>query len=293
MNTLYCHKLIANYIHHIYVNTYSSKKVLHCFASCLSKVSLSGKWETSVISVRWSGKANVKYHVFKNVWVHLCLIVFCCILVFMCVLCCSAMESHGECEIKVQLNCSHCQTQSCKRAEDTHIIFCLCEDDEVLASDNVTCISAFGKYLLLMNTTFSFFIFFLILFKQKLKHNNWFSLQLLKTWLRGARYRHLWSWRSWSPPLRAAWHWSAHLLSSVRDFSSSVCSLCPPPSTGCEHRWKLFPYVTGYSKNTFIKYTFKCPPPAVCRMIEGVIGKIWFRHLHCCHNFNVIIYGHV
>uniref|UniRef100_A0A4W6FEE9 Tyrosine-protein kinase receptor n=1 Tax=Lates calcarifer TaxID=8187 RepID=A0A4W6FEE9_LATCA len=54
----------------------------------------------------------------------------------------AAMESHGECEIKVQLNCSHCQTQSCKRDEDTHLILCLCEEDEVLASDNVTCIAA-------------------------------------------------------------------------------------------------------------------------------------------------------
>ncbi|XP_041668611.1 leukocyte tyrosine kinase receptor isoform X2 [Cheilinus undulatus] len=52
----------------------------------------------------------------------------------------AAMESHGECEIKVQLNCSHCQTQSCKRDEDTHLILCLCEEDEVLANDNVTCI---------------------------------------------------------------------------------------------------------------------------------------------------------
>ncbi|XP_063764597.1 tyrosine-protein kinase receptor isoform X2 [Eleginops maclovinus] len=53
----------------------------------------------------------------------------------------AAMESHGECEIKVQLNCSHCQTQSCKRDEDTHLILCLCDDDdEVLASDNVTCV---------------------------------------------------------------------------------------------------------------------------------------------------------
>ncbi|XP_047466681.1 leukocyte tyrosine kinase receptor isoform X2 [Mugil cephalus] len=52
----------------------------------------------------------------------------------------AAMESHGECDIKVQLNCSHCQTQSCKREEDTHLILCLCHDDEVLASDNVTCI---------------------------------------------------------------------------------------------------------------------------------------------------------
>ncbi|KAM6917254.1 tyrosine-protein kinase receptor [Lycodopsis pacificus] len=54
----------------------------------------------------------------------------------------AAMESHGECEIKVQLNCSHCQTQSCKRDEDTRLILCLCDDDdEVLASDNVTCVS--------------------------------------------------------------------------------------------------------------------------------------------------------
>ncbi|XP_060918378.1 tyrosine-protein kinase receptor isoform X2 [Labrus mixtus] len=57
----------------------------------------------------------------------------------------AAMESHGECEIKVQLNCSHCQTQSCKRDEDTHLVLCLCEDDEVLASDNVTCIRTVGS----------------------------------------------------------------------------------------------------------------------------------------------------
>ncbi|KAM3594678.1 uncharacterized protein V6R79_012048 [Siganus canaliculatus] len=54
----------------------------------------------------------------------------------------AAMESHGECEIKVQLNCSHCHSQSCKRDEDTHLILCLCDDDEVLASDNVTCVGA-------------------------------------------------------------------------------------------------------------------------------------------------------
>uniref|UniRef100_A0A671YM50 Tyrosine-protein kinase receptor n=1 Tax=Sparus aurata TaxID=8175 RepID=A0A671YM50_SPAAU len=54
----------------------------------------------------------------------------------------AAMESHGECEIKVQLNCSHCQTQSCKRDEDTHLVLCLCDEEEVLASDNVTCIGA-------------------------------------------------------------------------------------------------------------------------------------------------------
>ncbi|XP_056333158.1 tyrosine-protein kinase receptor [Danio aesculapii] len=51
----------------------------------------------------------------------------------------AAMESHGEAEIEVYLNCSHCQTQSCKRDEDTKLILCLCDSDEVLAPDNVTC----------------------------------------------------------------------------------------------------------------------------------------------------------
>ncbi|CDQ71492.1 unnamed protein product [Oncorhynchus mykiss] len=54
----------------------------------------------------------------------------------------AAMESHGECEIKVQLNCGHCQTQSCKWDEDTQLIICLCHNEEVLASDNVTCTAA-------------------------------------------------------------------------------------------------------------------------------------------------------
>ncbi|XP_016400064.1 ALK tyrosine kinase receptor-like [Sinocyclocheilus rhinocerous] len=52
----------------------------------------------------------------------------------------AAMESHGEAEIQVYLNCSHCQTQSCKRDEDTRLILCLCDSDEVLAPDNVTCL---------------------------------------------------------------------------------------------------------------------------------------------------------
>ncbi|CAL8272966.1 unnamed protein product [Merluccius merluccius] len=51
----------------------------------------------------------------------------------------AAMESHGECEIKVQLNCSHCETQSCTRDEETHLLLCLCHNQEVLANDNVTC----------------------------------------------------------------------------------------------------------------------------------------------------------
>ncbi|KAI4900399.1 hypothetical protein NFI96_017780, partial [Prochilodus magdalenae] len=52
----------------------------------------------------------------------------------------AAMESHGEAEIAVHLNCSHCQTQSCKRDDDNRLILCLCHNEEVLAPDNVTCI---------------------------------------------------------------------------------------------------------------------------------------------------------
>ncbi|KAJ8353583.1 hypothetical protein SKAU_G00211500 [Synaphobranchus kaupii] len=56
----------------------------------------------------------------------------------------AAMESHGEAEIKVQLNCTHCQSQSCKRDEDTKLILCLCHDGMVLAEDNVTCTAPRG-----------------------------------------------------------------------------------------------------------------------------------------------------
>ncbi|XP_061698794.1 tyrosine-protein kinase receptor isoform X2 [Syngnathoides biaculeatus] len=52
----------------------------------------------------------------------------------------AVMESHGECEIEVVQNCSHCQSQSCKQDEVTHLILCLCHNDKVLASDNVTCV---------------------------------------------------------------------------------------------------------------------------------------------------------
>ncbi|XP_023684004.1 tyrosine-protein kinase receptor isoform X1 [Paramormyrops kingsleyae] len=52
----------------------------------------------------------------------------------------AAMESHGEVEIKVQLNCTHCQSQSCHRNEDTKVTICLCPHGEVLANDNVTCV---------------------------------------------------------------------------------------------------------------------------------------------------------
>ncbi|KAI1895657.1 hypothetical protein AGOR_G00108480 [Albula goreensis] len=56
----------------------------------------------------------------------------------------AAMESHGEAEIKVQLNCTHCQTQSCERDEDTKVILCLCHNGEILAGDNVTCTAPRG-----------------------------------------------------------------------------------------------------------------------------------------------------
>uniref|UniRef100_A0A672IE43 Tyrosine-protein kinase receptor n=1 Tax=Salarias fasciatus TaxID=181472 RepID=A0A672IE43_SALFA len=59
----------------------------------------------------------------------------------------AAMESHGECDIKVQLNCSHCQSQSCRREEDSHLVLCLCDEDQVLAGDNVTCVGAAGTPL--------------------------------------------------------------------------------------------------------------------------------------------------
>uniref|UniRef100_A0A8C3HID5 Tyrosine-protein kinase receptor n=1 Tax=Chrysemys picta bellii TaxID=8478 RepID=A0A8C3HID5_CHRPI len=52
----------------------------------------------------------------------------------------AAMESHGEAEIQVYLNCSHCHSGNCKRDLDTNLPICICEMGAVLASDNVTCI---------------------------------------------------------------------------------------------------------------------------------------------------------
>lgn len=59
----------------------------------------------------------------------------------------AAVEGPGECEIRVQLNCSHCQTQSCKREGETQFIICLCFNDELLASDNVTCVNSVDRAL--------------------------------------------------------------------------------------------------------------------------------------------------
>ncbi|XP_046711349.1 leukocyte tyrosine kinase receptor isoform X2 [Silurus meridionalis] len=57
----------------------------------------------------------------------------------------AVMESHGEAVIEVHLNCSHCQSQSCKRDKDIRFIICLCHNDENLAPDNVSCIETQGS----------------------------------------------------------------------------------------------------------------------------------------------------
>uniref|UniRef100_A0A803TLX1 Tyrosine-protein kinase receptor n=1 Tax=Anolis carolinensis TaxID=28377 RepID=A0A803TLX1_ANOCA len=52
----------------------------------------------------------------------------------------AVIESHGEVIIEVYVNCNHCQSGLCKRAPDTHLPICICQDDTVLASDNISCI---------------------------------------------------------------------------------------------------------------------------------------------------------
>uniref|UniRef100_A0A493U2U4 receptor protein-tyrosine kinase n=1 Tax=Anas platyrhynchos platyrhynchos TaxID=8840 RepID=A0A493U2U4_ANAPP len=51
----------------------------------------------------------------------------------------AAMESHGEVEVQIYLNCSHCHSDNCKRDPDTNLPVCQCEIGAVLANDNVTC----------------------------------------------------------------------------------------------------------------------------------------------------------
>ncbi|KAM4694185.1 ALK tyrosine kinase receptor [Discoglossus pictus] len=49
-------------------------------------------------------------------------------------------ESHGEVEIKLHLNCSHCEMDECDLDPDTQELFCLCEPGAILAEDGVSCI---------------------------------------------------------------------------------------------------------------------------------------------------------
>ncbi|XP_071415551.1 leukocyte tyrosine kinase receptor [Pithys albifrons albifrons] len=51
----------------------------------------------------------------------------------------AAMESHGEVEVQIYLNCSHCHSDNCKRDPNTNLPVCQCEMGAVLANDNVTC----------------------------------------------------------------------------------------------------------------------------------------------------------
>ncbi|XP_068088865.1 ALK tyrosine kinase receptor isoform X3 [Hyperolius riggenbachi] len=49
-------------------------------------------------------------------------------------------ESHGEVEIRLHLNCSHCEMDECYIDPETQEVMCHCEIGRVLAEDGVTCI---------------------------------------------------------------------------------------------------------------------------------------------------------
>ncbi|XP_032882664.1 leukocyte tyrosine kinase receptor isoform X1 [Amblyraja radiata] len=51
----------------------------------------------------------------------------------------AAMESHGEAEIRIHINCSHCESDNCIREKESKKILCLCLGGKVLAQDNVSC----------------------------------------------------------------------------------------------------------------------------------------------------------
>ncbi|XP_038639931.1 leukocyte tyrosine kinase receptor [Scyliorhinus canicula] len=51
----------------------------------------------------------------------------------------AAMESHGEAEIRIHINCSHCESDNCVRDQESKKMVCLCLGGKVLAKDNVTC----------------------------------------------------------------------------------------------------------------------------------------------------------
>ncbi|XP_069787115.1 ALK tyrosine kinase receptor-like [Narcine bancroftii] len=49
-------------------------------------------------------------------------------------------ESHGEVEIVLHLNCSHCEHNDCIFDHMKEELVCLCESGKILASDSITCI---------------------------------------------------------------------------------------------------------------------------------------------------------
>ncbi|CAH2256050.1 ALK tyrosine kinase receptor [Pelobates cultripes] len=54
--------------------------------------------------------------------------------------CLGVIESHGEVEIKLELNCSRCETDECFLDDETQKMTCLCEQGMILAEDGVSCI---------------------------------------------------------------------------------------------------------------------------------------------------------
>lgn len=49
-------------------------------------------------------------------------------------------EGHGEVDIKLHLNCSHCEMDECRVDLETQKVICFCEPGTELAEDGVSCI---------------------------------------------------------------------------------------------------------------------------------------------------------
>lgn len=49
-------------------------------------------------------------------------------------------DGHGEVEIKVHVNCSHCDHDTCHIDMKTQEVICICVFGYVLAEDGVSCI---------------------------------------------------------------------------------------------------------------------------------------------------------
>ncbi|KYO43476.1 leukocyte tyrosine kinase receptor isoform A [Alligator mississippiensis] len=56
-------------------------------------------------------------------------------------------EGHGEVDIKLHLNCSHCELDECRVDLETQKVICFCEPGTDLAEDGVSCIAGPGVHL--------------------------------------------------------------------------------------------------------------------------------------------------
>ncbi|KAJ1157851.1 hypothetical protein NDU88_010548 [Pleurodeles waltl] len=93
-------------------------------------------------------------------------------------------ESHGEVEIKLHLNCSHCEMDDCYINMETEEVICICHAGAVLAEDGISCLVEPRPLLLVLSVVTSalvaalFLAFSGIMIVYRRKHKELQAIQM-------------------------------------------------------------------------------------------------------------------